>query len=322
MAGMGIKGRFSLLSSFLLIINAVGAQFFSGFFNITEFPNEQKQNVSKYLSEARSVAGDDIYPHFAHRCILNQVYPGLSELAQSNAFVRPAKPFDQVMFVGQAAWSSWAIDTGAGLVLFDTLNSPEEAENIIIPGIESFGYSGEDIKYVVITHEHGDHYNGARWLQEKYNPTVLASQPAWETMVTNPKGPIKNENSITISDGQQFRVGNTTFNFYITPGHTNGSVSTIFPVYDHGKKHIAGVYGGLGIPRSTTDQTKQINSLSRFAQIAQKAGVDILLANHQLQDRSIYHFDILAHRECGENACNTSNPFVVGIARMGLSLSI
>lgn len=33
---------------------------FSDFFNITQFPNEQKQNVTKYLREAEDLAGLDL----------------------------------------------------------------------------------------------------------------------------------------------------------------------------------------------------------------------------------------------------------------------
>jgi hypothetical protein len=43
-------------------------------------------------------------------------------------------------------------------------------------------------------------------------------------------------------------VGDTTFNRYITPGHTDGLVSEIFKVTDHGQPHVATLFGATGMP--------------------------------------------------------------------------
>ncbi|KDN61661.1 hypothetical protein CSUB01_10670 [Colletotrichum sublineola] len=136
-----------------------------GLFNITTFPNEQKDNVTKWLAEARTTAGVDLYPHFAHRCILGQVYPELSRAAQTPGFVTPREVFSRFYFIGQSAVSSWAYDIDEGLVVFDALNNAEEAEKILLPTLETLGFTGTDIKHLIVTHEHFDHYGGARWLQ-------------------------------------------------------------------------------------------------------------------------------------------------------------
>ena len=119
------------------------------FFNITTFPNEQKANVTRYLNEALELAGYDLYAHFATRCILNQVYPDLGYYAQAHGYIKPFQPFSGVYFVGESAVSSWAIDTGEGLVVFDTLYNATEVETILLPGIKSFGFSPDDIRYVI-----------------------------------------------------------------------------------------------------------------------------------------------------------------------------
>jgi metallo-beta-lactamase class B len=279
--------------------------------------------------------------HFSHRCILNQVYPELSSLAQSGGLVRPSEVFKGVYFVGTTAVSAWAIDTGKGLLVIDTMNNAADAEGIIVRGVESFGFKGEDIKWVLITHEHGDHFNGARWLQDTYNPAFIASDATWKGMEGNDRAPVKNSKSIVTGEGDKVKFGTVTFTFHVTPGHTPGTLSFFFPVVDHdGSKHTVGFFGGLGLPRTAADQSTQIQSLQRFSQLSKRAPADVLMANHQLQDRSIYHFDILAHRECKGRKCNTPNPFVLGTeahsryfnvqalcvrtygARLGLSLSV
>ncbi|KAJ0336695.1 hypothetical protein COL154_013399 [Colletotrichum chrysophilum] len=276
----------------------------SDLFNVTTFPNEQKENVTKWLAEARTLAGPDLSAHYGHRCILGQVYPVLSNAAQTPGFIQPREVFDRFYFVGQSAVSAWAYDTGDGLVVFDALDNAEEAEKILVPGLEALGFSGSDIKHLIITHEHFDHYGGARYLQDTYNPSTYASAPAWETLSKLDDGPVEDK---IIAEGDELTFGNVSIKFYVTPGHTPGTLSSIFKLYDNGVEHTAGLYGGGGIPSTATDKENQIKSFNRFADLATEAGVDTLVANHQTQDRSLYSFDLLDHRPAGGE-----HPFVIG----------
>lgn len=256
-----------------------------------------------------------IDPYFARDCSSLPIYSELDRLSQSNGFVPATEVFSGLFFVGQVAWSSWAYDTGDGLVIFDTLASAEEAERIIIPGIEKFGYSGDDIKYVLLSHEHFDHYGGARYLQEKYNAPVLASANAWEAMLEDSLGPLKNDKAVTVSDGDRLTVGNLTLTFYETPGHTDGTISWIFPVTDlqSGENHVAALYGRMGFSKTAETLTQQVASFERFSGLAGQHDVEVLIGNHQARDRSLYHLDLLAHRECGDEGCNLANPYVIGV---------
>jgi len=277
---------------------------FQDFFNITTFPNEQKENVTKWLNEARATAGPALSAYFGHRCILGQVYPELSSATQLSGFIAPREVFDNLYYIGQSAVSAWAYDTGEGLVVFDALNNAAEAEGILVPALEKLGFAGTDIKHLVITHEHFDHYGGARWLQDNFHPATYASAPAWAAMVNVAGGPVQDK---VIAEGDVLTIGNVTFNFYVTPGHTPGSLSTIFKVYDNGVEHTAGFYGGTGIPSAAAAKDQQIASMNRFADLAKEANVDTLIANHQNQDRSLYHFDLLDHRPDGGD-----HPYVIG----------
>ena len=75
---------------------------------------------------------------------------------------------------------------------------------------------------------------------------------------------------------------------YLTPGHTPGTVSTIVPVTDGGRKHVAAYWGGtafnFGPNKERLDQ--YVASARRFAGIVKKAGADVLISNHTIFDGS------------------------------------
>lgn len=258
------------------------------------FPNAIYPKVAEHLNRAREIAGDDLYPAFMRRCVLSQIYSQYGNSAEDPLQIEPQQIFDNLYFIGQGAVSAWAVKTSAGLVIIDSLNNPTEAENILVAGLRKVGLDPADMKYLIITHEHGDHYNGARYLQDTYGVQVVASDIAWTSMdngsATRPR------RNVTVADGQLWVVGDTAFHFTVTPGHTPGALSTILPVYDHGRRHLGAIYGGFGIPGPQANKILQLQSLERFAQVTRRAGVDVLLANHQTQDMSLYNLDLLKHR--------------------------
>ncbi|KAJ4168566.1 hypothetical protein NW754_010484 [Fusarium falciforme] len=266
---------------------------FSSWFNITEFPNPQLANVARLQAEAQDLAEGRLWYDYVHRCVNAQRYPTISNSVQTPGWVTPAQAFDSLFFVGYSFVSSWAIDTGDGIILIDALNNAEEAEKVIIPGLMALGYTTRDIKALVITHEHFDHYGGAAWFQDAFNTSIYAVDK-------------------TLDEGDVLEIGNTTVRVFSTPGHTPGTISLIFPVYDRGQKHIAGLYGGGGIPSKAEDKSTQVESFLRFSRLAKEAGVDVLLSNHQTQDHTLQNLDVLANRQCLGKKCSLPNPFVIG----------
>jgi metallo-beta-lactamase class B len=306
--------RTALAAAGLLAMTSVGAQV-STYPPAKVFPNENLALSSEALNKARVLAGNDLYPFFAQRCILDQAFPILDDLMQERGLVLPTKVFDDLYFVGTNSVSAWLVKTTAGYVVFDTLNNADEAENILIAGMRALGLNPAELRYAVITHEHGDHYNGLKYLQDTYGVQGVASNTAWNSMATGaPTRPVRN---ITVADGELWTVGGKTFQFVATPGHTNGALSTIIPLTDYGKQHKAALYGGFGIPGSVNGKVTQIESLRKFENFTQAAGVDVILGNHQVQDQSLYKMDLARHRRCDANGCQDPNPFVVDPAVPG-----
>lgn len=165
---------FTLLSSLLALFPpAINAQILplSKFFNITTFSNGQTENVTRYLNEAAALATDaSIHQYFQDQCIVQQVYPPLFSFSPS--FVKPFSPFERLFFVGHSGVSAWAYNTTDGVVLIDTLDNEDEVKAVLLPGLKSLGFDGSDIKHIIITHEHVDHYGGAKYLQDNFKPAL------------------------------------------------------------------------------------------------------------------------------------------------------
>ena len=84
--------------------------------------------------------------------------------ARDTWYAEPAKVFDNLYFVGGKIHSSWALTTNEGIILIDTIY-PYNSEELIIGGMKKLGLDPKNIKYVLISHAHGDHIGGAEMMQ-------------------------------------------------------------------------------------------------------------------------------------------------------------
>ena len=282
------------------------------------YPNANQAAVATHFNRARKIAGDDLYVFFDTLCIQDQLYKQRTNGAQYEGLVPAQKVFDNLFYVGQMSVSAWAIKTSAGIILIDSLNSADEARQIIVPGLVSLGLDPRDLKYVIITHSHGDHYGGAQYLKDTYGARLLASAADWDVMAhVNPATlkaqfdppPRRTETDITVSDGQVLSLGGEDIHFGLTPAHTPGTLSLYFRVTDNGTPHIAGLYGGIGMPKTIDLKRLQLVSMTHWMDMTKSAAVDAEIGNHPLHFDGPARLEILKYREPGEQ-----NPFVLGPA--------
>jgi len=166
--------------------------------------------------------------------------------ARERWYSEPAKVFDNVFFVGTKEHNSWAIKTSEGIILLDTMYN-YAAETEIIGGLKKLGLDPATIKYVIVSHGHGDHDEGAKMLQDRYGARVIMGAPDWDaiTKANNMPGGVP-KRDIVATDGQKVTLGDTTVTILLTPGHTLGTLSFLFPVKDQGKTYEVAYSGGMG----------------------------------------------------------------------------
>ena len=186
----------------------------------------------------------------------------------------PSQLFDNLFYVGKTDVGAWVLKTSGGLVLFDTLNNPEEAANIVVPGMRKLGLDPDQIKLVVLTHSHNDHSGGMPYFRAK-GLRVMVSEADW-----GPLGGAPNADSV-VHDGQIVTFGETSITFLLIPGHTPGTIAAMFPVFDRGQRHVALLVGGIGPTGGVDMHRTVINSIAHLSAAAKQADVDVVIDPHE-----------------------------------------
>jgi metallo-beta-lactamase class B len=229
----------------------------------------------------------------------------------------PVQVFDNLYFLGQTEYSVWGIKTSAGMILLDAIFD-YSVDDEVAGGMRTLGLDPATIKYVIISHGHGDHSGGAKYLQDRFNAHVILTAADWDLL--DRSNGTKPKRDMVAVDGQKLTLGDTTVTLYNTPGHTLGTISTVFTVRDHGVPHVAVSWGGTAFnwmgnaaPYVTPERPVSFwfktysDSARRFKAIAARAGADVLISNHTIFDGSKTKIPALAARKPGD-----PHPYVIG----------
>jgi len=227
---------------------------------------------------------------------------------RSTWHAEPVKVFDNLYWFGQTEYSVWALTTSDGIIVFDAIFD-YSIEDEVDAGMKKIGLDPTKIKYAIISHSHPDHFGGGKFLQDKYGTKVYMSKEDWDVLDrTNGTKPARD---LVATDGQKLTLGDTTVTMYFTPGHTPGTISSVFQVKDNGKTHTVALWGGMGLNNDRPSLTQYIASAKRFQDIARQAGADIILSNHTDWDRSKFNLPLLAKGQVSPNPYVTNNASVL-----------
>jgi metallo-beta-lactamase class B len=273
------------------------------------------KNIDAHLAAAKAAAEFDFTGTLARTCIAPQTGPG-RDIAPGPApdrktwFTEPAKVFDNLYFVGTKIHSSWALTSSDGIILIDTLYD-YASEEAIIGGLKKLGLDPAKVKYVIISHAHGDHVGGAKLMQDRFGPRLVMGAPDWDSIEKSvnqyPHG--KPKRDIVAADGQKITLGDASVTLILTPGHTPGTISMIFQVKDNGRPLTIAYSGGTAfnfvndVPHFDT----YINSQRKMAEAAARANATILMSNHSEFDQAVTKIRLMAARKPGE-----PHPFEIG----------
>ena len=282
-------------------------------------PVGQVGTAETHIAAAKAAAGTDHAFMFETLCV--QALAGLNQPAAPPAVAaqgrgaqpagpparatwhaEPVKVFDNLYFVGQTGvLRLGGHDVGGhhrhrhDLRLLGRRRGRRRAEEARLDPAQ--------IKYAIVSHGHGDHSGGAKFLQDTFGTRIILSAADWD-LLDRSTG-TKPKRDMVATDGQKLTLGDTTLTLYITPGHTLGTISTIIP--GEGRRHsrtsspsgAARRSTGCGNRRRTSRRSGPTSSGSkptatrreRFRDIAAQAGADVLIANHT-------NFDGIEERRC------------------------
>jgi metallo-beta-lactamase class B len=193
----------------------------------------------------------------------------------------PFKLFDNVYYVGLQTVSVYLVNTSAGLVLIDS--GYAQTVDWLIDGIKKSGFDPANVKYVFVTHSHLDHAGGAARIKQLSGARVGLSAEDWDVVVKQQTDAKQRENfpplarDLVLKDNDSITVGDTTFKFYFTPGHTVGATSVEFPARDRGRSYRAIVPGGLGLQYAPEWGPPFKKSMERLKMLGPW---DVALGNH------------------------------------------
>ena len=251
---------------------------------------------------AKRAAGQDYAGTFTRICIapdnLNAGGPRPAAPPGARAvpdratwYTPPYKVFDNLYFIGTKIHSSWALTTSQGIIVIDTLFDyaidPE-----IVDGLKTLKLDPRNIKYVLLSHAHGDHDQGIALLQSRYGAKIVMGAADWDSTLkrdsTYPGGVPKQRDIAVGAEGTKITLGDTTVTVVATPGHTPGTLSFIFPVKDKGRTLTVAYSGGtaFNFPRVAENFAIYRDSAKRMGDAVAAAGATVLMTNHTEFDRA------------------------------------
>lgn len=315
--GVGLKAkRFTaqslLLASGLMLTGATSHE------KVSASASSSSGEVFAHMSAAKLAAGKDFSGIATILCLPDEPHIVRSNVARpqepkSKWYASPHKVFDNLYWLGTREHSAWALETSDGIILIDS-NFEWAFEDVLVQGMEKLGLDPSEIKYVLISHAHGDHDQWAGLLQKNYGTKVVMGEEDWKLTTTRPvstPGGVPEKDISVGLEGRTLTLGDTSVRIVATPGHTRGTLSYLFEVTDHGQSVTVAYSGGtatglLGTNAGRWDE--YIASQVQFAEIAKAAGASVILSNHSQFDDAYTKARLGgARQEVGEE-----NHFIVG----------
>jgi N-acyl homoserine lactone hydrolase len=202
----------------------------------------------------------------------------------------------------QLVYSCYLIKHGDDYMVWDTgfgkgagATAPKET---IPEQLAKLELKPENVKYVGISHYHGDHVGQVDLLSKS---TLLIGKGDWEALTEPSKRP-PNANPLTFTPWitgsskvepvayDQDVFGDGTVVMLNTPGHTPGHHSLLVRLKEKGPVLLSGDlahfqenYDSNGVPSFNTDHTYTLGSLDRFKKIAANLKATVII-QHDARD--------------------------------------
>jgi metallo-beta-lactamase class B len=198
------------------------------------------------------------------------------------------------------------------IILIDALfdyATPDE----IVGGLKTLGLDPNKVRHVVISHAHGDHDGGARYLQDAIpGVTIVYGEGDWPSVAARgAEGAVRSGPGNDGTDGRVISVGDVSVRIVTMPGHTAGTLSFLFEFEDGGRPIRVAYVGGTAISFTDPDPAYYDGYIASSAKVAAAAaayGATALMSNHTEFDNSYFK----AHAAADRSGPGLGNPYEVG----------
>jgi len=250
---------------------------------------------------------------------LSQSYRGSQSKNVEYQKIAPFKVMDNLYYVGPGFVSVWLIPTSQGLILVDTAQEPYV--DTVIDNIRKVGFDPKNIKYILLSHGHLDHFGGATKIQKLSGARVALTQGDWDFMATTAanqakagRGPKPGDEppakDMVIKEGDTITLGDTKIKVYVLPGHTPASPAYELTTYDKGKGYKTLIFGGPGPRNGVQGGEEFLKSIERlqkeFSDVQVAANVHSFLNSYPYPN----NMGLLEMRDLKAKNPNGPNPFI------------
>lgn len=319
--------------------------------------------AKEYVDKAREIAGNDPDLQFdfdifcrasggasnADRATIGvpNSEPRLQPYPAPNpaAVVGGQRLFDNFYWIGNTGIGAWVITSNDGYIVFDAMNSEEDARDIIVPSMKKLNLDPMKIRYLVFGHHHFDHTGGGEYLQRMTGAKAIMARDDWDLYLRSsgrgaggrgrgaaagdgsaPAGPgapggsggapvPKMKRDIDAKDGMTLEVGDVTATIFQMTGHTPGSIGMVVGVRYQGANHpILLVTAGSHVP----NRESFIGGYEHIWDEAIKMKVESVMQAHPNTNMNILARTKYVH----ENYPPKKNPLLYGAARTERYLNI
>jgi metallo-beta-lactamase class B len=160
-----------------------------------------------------------------------------------NGAAEPFTIIGNIHYVGASDVAVFLITTPKGHILLD--GGFEETVPMIEKNIKTLGFDLEDVKILLINHEHYDHAGGLKLLKDKTGAKLYAGREAAKQLEKGGKGDFAFGDDSAfmpvavdkiLKDGETVELGGVKLKTLSTPGHTKGATTFTTSIKDGRKK--------------------------------------------------------------------------------------
>lgn len=234
----------------------------------------------------------------------------------SKYYMKPFRILGDLYYVGDTRVCVHLLDTHDGLILFDS-GFPHTV-HMLVQAIWEAGFDPHDIRYIIHSHGHYDHFGAANDFRELYGCKILLSAADAAMLRENPATSLLEhcpcpvaENpvpDVELADGDVIRLGDVAIRCVLVPSHTPGTMAFFFDVKEGEKTYHVGYYGGVGflsVYREFLAEYNQPLSIRDefFTSLDKVYGeeVDVVLGNHPSQNKTLEKRAKMLENPNGEN---------------------